>query len=477
MCKTPRGKLVAVTVRIEGDGTGPDRIVEARLDGDFLIDLTGADRVVETNGIVGPDSETKADSVTGTDMDLIADLGHAIVGDTDADGTGPGRPVPVDSDRLRADLLAAVGRHPHAELVGVTVGAIVDAVNRAVTDVRIQSRAESDPRASYVADAPSASFDQPDQSSSDQSDQPDRSDQINQSDRPDPIGQTVFVEPHDLPDDLSDDLTNPRWRSLRPQIMIDAEPYMPAMQMALDQAIAEAVAAGLMPPTLRLWRWGGPAVVIGAYQSVSNEVDERAASEAGFAVVRRVTGGGAMFVRPADTITYSLYAPAGFVDGLDAAASYRLCDAWAFGALRSLGIPAVAQPLNDIAMPDGGKIGGAAQRRFPAPRGQHGPGCVLHHVTMAYDIDAEHMVRILRISKEKLVDKAVTSAKKRVEPLRTRTGLSRDEVVEAMRRYALANIEGARAAGTADLPESVIVRARTLAAERFSNPEWTHRIG
>nr|WP_240541782.1 biotin/lipoate A/B protein ligase family protein [Bifidobacterium simiarum] len=422
-------------------------------------------------------------------MDLIADLGHAIVGDTDADGTGPGRPVPVDSDRLRADLLAAVGRHPHAELVGVTVGAIVDAVNRAVTDVRIQSRAESDPRASYVADAPSASFDQPDQSSSDQSDQPDRSDQINQSDRPDPIGQTVSVEPHDLPNDLpddlsddpSDDLADPRWRSLHPQIMIDTEPYAPAMQMALDQAIAEAVAAGLMPPTLRLWRWGGPAVVIGAYQSVSNEVDERAASEAGFAVVRRVTGGGAMFVRPADTITYSLYAPAGFVDGLDAAASYRLCDAWAFAALRSLGIPAVAQPLNDIAMPDGGKIGGAAQRRFPAPRGREqdrqAPGCVLHHVTMAYDIDAEGMVRILRISKEKLVDKAVTSAKKRVEPLRMNTSLSRDEVVEAMRRYALANIEGARAAVTDDLPESVIVRARTLASERFSNSEWTHRIG
>ena len=44
---------------------------------------------------------------------------------------------------------------------------------------------------------------------------------------------------------------------------------------------------------------------------------------------------------------------------------------------------------------------------------------------MAYDIDADKMVEVLRIGREKLSDKGTTSAKKRVDPLRTQTGLAR----------------------------------------------------
>ena len=66
-------------------------------------------------------------------------------------------------------------------------------------------------------------------------------------------------------------------------------------------------------------------------------------------------------------------------------------------ALKSLGIKAWYQPLNDIAS-DLGKIGGAAQARRS--------GAVLHHVTMAYDIDADKMVEVLRIGRESCRTKA-----------------------------------------------------------------------
>lgn len=219
-----------------------------------------------------------------------------------------------------------------------------------------------------------------------------------------------------------------RWQTLTPQVIHDI-PRMPQEQMDLDIQLAERVAAGQMPPTLRFWEWAAPAVVIGRFQSLEDEVDLDQARQAGFSVVRRCTGGGAMFIEPGNTITYSLYAPRGFVAGMDIEESYRLCDQWLIDALRDLGIEASFSAINDISS-SAGKIAGAAQRRFP-PVGK-GPGAVLHHVTMAYDIDAVAMSRILRVSQEKMKDKAVKSAVKRVDPLRSQTGLSRSEIVSRL---------------------------------------------
>ncbi|MBW3087616.1 lipoate--protein ligase family protein [Bifidobacterium sp. 82T24] len=481
-CKTIGGKLVAVSVRLCGS-----TITEAHIDGDFLIDENGsvageADRSLIADierAIVSAGVTVDAISDTGADGKIIASVeGNDHAASVDDCRTSP------DAVALLATIEAVIAGHPHTRLVGTTADAIVTATMRAIHNiVPAGNNTVSGPiniapaggvcrqrRRGMASGAKSVDVAVPD------------------------TGASVAPEPTDTkPADVkpAENLTE-RWSSLAPRVdvVIDAEPYAPPMQMALDEVIARRVAAGIQPPTLRFWRWGSPAVVIGAYQSVRNEVDGRAADLAGFTVVRRVTGGGAMFVRPDDTITYSLYVPESFTAGLDAAASYRLCDTWAFGALHAIGIPAVSQSLNDIATTDGGKIGGAAQRRFPAPRGSygnhgpqnshdfgdphgHGPGCVLHHVTMAYDIDAGLMTRVLRISREKLVDKAVSSAKKRVTPLRTLTSLGRDVVVESMRAYALAHIPGAQ---PAHLPADVIDEAESLAGKKFENPDWTYRI-
>ena len=93
------------------------------------------------------------------------------------------------------------------------------------------------------------------------------------------------------------------WRFIRD------EPQDPALHMALDEVLIGEVAACCCPPTLRIWEWSAPAVVIGGFQSLRDEVDTSEASRLGITVVRRISGGGAMFIDPANTITYSLYAP------------------------------------------------------------------------------------------------------------------------------------------------------------------------
>ena len=66
---------------------------------------------------------------------------------------------------------------------------------------------------------------------------------------------------------------------------IAPEPLEPLVQMALDQVLAEEVGAGRRGPTLRLWEWAKPAVVIGSFQSVKNEVDLDNAQKYGMEVV------------------------------------------------------------------------------------------------------------------------------------------------------------------------------------------------
>ena len=241
-------------------------------------------------------------------------------------------------------------------------------------------------------------------------------------------------------------------------------PQAPEMHMALDQAISESVDAGLRPPTLRIWEWGAPAVVIGSFQSLKNEVDPEGAEKHGITVVRRVSGGGAMFIEPGNTITYSLTVPSSLVEGLSFEKSYAFLDDWVLGALAELGVAATYQPLNDIASP-AGKIAGAAQKRFVG-------GAVLHHVTMAYDIDADKMLEVLRIGREKMSDKGTKSANKRVDPVRSQTGMSRAEVIEAFKAHFRGRYETVEGSVT----EAEWARARELVETKFSTTEWTARV-
>ena len=238
----------------------------------------------------------------------------------------------------------------------------------------------------------------------------------------------------------------------------------PVMHVALDEVIPREVLAGRRGPTFRIWDWDSPLVVIGSYQSLRNEIDAEGAERHGIGVVRRITGGGAMFMEAGNCITYSLVVPTSLVEGLSFEQAYAYLDDWVMGALAEIGVKAHYVPLNDIAS-EQGKIGGAAQRRFAG-------GVLLHHVTMSYDIDADKMLEVLRIGREKLSDKGTKSANKRVDPMRSQTGLAREQIIDGFLEYFRARYDTT----PSDYTEEELAAARELVETKFGTEEWTRRV-
>lgn len=241
-------------------------------------------------------------------------------------------------------------------------------------------------------------------------------------------------------------------------------PMNPAMHVALDEVIPAEVAAGRREAAFVIWEWDAPLVVIGSFQSVRNEIDSEALERHGMTVVRRITGGGAMFMEAGNCITYSLVVPTALVEGLSFERSYSFLDDWVIGALKEVGVNARYVPLNDIAS-DKGKIGGAAQKRFAS-------GVTLHHVTMAYDIDADKMLDVLRIGREKLSDKGTKSAQKRVDPMRSQTGMAREAIIESFLAYFASRYD----TRPSDFTPEELAAAEELVRTKFTSDDWTYRV-
>ncbi|WP_231979344.1 lipoyl protein ligase domain-containing protein [Tessaracoccus coleopterorum] len=118
----------------------------------------------------------------------------------------------------------------------------------------------------------------------------------------------------------------------------------PRMHVALDEVLATELAKGEVNPSLRIWDWDQPLVVIGSFQSYRNEIDDEGRERHGINVVRRITGGGAMFMEPGNCITYSLVVPLSLVEGLSFERSYEFLDQWVMGRWRrSASTPAMCR--------------------------------------------------------------------------------------------------------------------------------------
>lgn len=158
--------------------------------------------------------------------------------------------------------------------------------------------------------------------------------------------------------------------------------------MAIDEAIMEAVAEGNSPPTLRFYAWDPPCLSLGYNQRWRNSVDMVRVQANGWEVVRRPTGGRAIL--HTDELTYSIAVPEAHALAKGSVVdSYRRISQGLMAALQRLGMYAKADlhaggakstapvcfevPSDyEITTPDGRKLVGSAQVRRKGAILQHG---------------------------------------------------------------------------------------------------------
>ncbi|GCE04432.1 lipoate--protein ligase family protein [Dictyobacter aurantiacus] len=111
-----------------------------------------------------------------------------------------------------------------------------------------------------------------------------------------------------------------------------------ALNMAIDEAILLHYLRGDAPPTLRAFRWNRPAISLGRFQNVEREIEQEYCEEHGIALVRRPTGGRAVYHRGEFTYSIVIGKREGVPSGVVAAYAYLLQGLQA--ALRLLGVQA-----------------------------------------------------------------------------------------------------------------------------------------
>jgi len=204
-----------------------------------------------------------------------------------------------------------------------------------------------------------------------------------------------------------------KWR-----LIINAEPRTATENMALDYALMRSCSV----PTLRLYSWNPPAVSIGRFQSLKDEIDLDYCKSKGIDFVRRITGGGAVFHDKELTYSICIRENNPFFSS-DLHESYKaICNGIIVG-LSKIGLSANYAPINDILV-NGKKISGCAQTRKN--------GVILQHGTLLMEVDVEKMFSFLQVPNEKIKDKMISDVRKRVTSISSelRRKVSKDELID-----------------------------------------------
>eukprot|EP00927_Polykrikos_kofoidii_P057864 TRINITY_DN52085_c0_g1_i1.p1 TRINITY_DN52085_c0_g1~~TRINITY_DN52085_c0_g1_i1.p1 ORF type:complete len:406 (-),score=69.30 TRINITY_DN52085_c0_g1_i1:84-1301(-) len=175
--------------------------------------------------------------------------------------------------------------------------------------------------------------------------------------------------------------------------------------------------ATLAGPVMYLWR-PSPVVTIGRHQNPWKECVLSKLEADGVGLVRRRSGGGAVFQDPGCSV-FTFLAPS---DHFSIDRNFDVV----IGALRRLGVEAERQGRNDMTL-DGKKISGSAFKHAPDRR------VSLHHGTILINTDFQALQRYLTPDKRKLEAKGIKSVGARVINLgEAFPGLDHDKLCDAL---------------------------------------------
>lgn len=221
-------------------------------------------------------------------------------------------------------------------------------------------------------------------------------------------------------------------------------------------ALEELIASRIEEDIFMLWR-NRSAVIVGRNQNTAAEVDSSYAKENNIQIVRRMTGGGAVY-HDYGNINYTI-CTAGRQLGDDAFARNAAC---VVEALRAMDIPAEFSGRNDIIV-DGKKISGSAKTVLSAR--------TLFHGTLLFDTDLSVLTKVLTPDPDKIRAKGIKSVRSRVGNLRE---YFPDMEVEDFITAFTNKIISMNNAVLEDIPEELQLESEELADKKYRSWQWNY---
>ncbi len=232
----------------------------------------------------------------------------------------------------------------------------------------------------------------------------------------------------------------------------------PTINLALEEYVLQNFGE---KDTYLLFYINEPSIIVGRNQNTVEEINTEYVDSNGIKVVRRLSGGGAVY-HDEGNLNFSFITK----DDGESFHNFEKFTKPVVEALNKLGVPAELKGRNDL-VADGRKISGNAQ--FSTK------GRMFSHGTLMFDSEIEHVVAALNVNKAKIESKGIKSIRSRV------TNISEflDEKITMDEFKALILRSIFDVADVADVPRYELTEndwenVRQIAEERYRNWDWNY---
>ncbi|MGP4081973.1 lipoate--protein ligase [Pseudalkalibacillus sp. R45] len=228
----------------------------------------------------------------------------------------------------------------------------------------------------------------------------------------------------------------------------------------INLAIEEYVLKHLdINDTYLLFYINEPSIIIGKNQNTVEEINSEYVRENGIHVVRRLSGGGAVY-HDHGNLNFSFLTK----DDGNSFHDFKKFTEPVIKALHKLGVPAELSGRNDILV-EGKKISGNAQ--FSTK------GRMFSHGTLMFDSQIENVVSALNVNMDKIKSKGIKSIRSRVTNIRDHLDqdMTTEQFKETLLRYLF---EGEEEIPQYQLTEEDWKVIREISADRYQNWDWNY---
>jgi len=230
----------------------------------------------------------------------------------------------------------------------------------------------------------------------------------------------------------------------------------PQINLALEEYVLQNFGE---EDTYLLFYVNGPSIIVGRNQNSVEEINTEYVDENGIKVVRRLSGGGAVY-HDEGNLNFSFITK----DDGDSFHNFEKFTRPVVEALNQIGVPAELIGRNDLEV-EGRKISGNAMF---ATKGR-----MFSHGTLMLDSELEHVVEALNVSKEKIESRGIKSIRSRVANINEflEEKLTMDEFKELILKHIF-DVEDVKDVPTYELTEEDWDNVYKLSEDRYQKWEW-----